>query len=91
MMTSPPSAIAGSILYIPFAAVHMSAYIDGMTETTRSNGESTQTTCRRDDRAGGFAPRRVQIAAEHAGDAVVVGHERAPATRACRETRPRDR
>ena len=46
-ITSPPSATAGSILYMPFAAVHRSSYIGGMTDSTRSYGLSTQMTWRR--------------------------------------------
>ena len=41
MTTSPPSATAGSILYMPFAAVQRSSYISGITESTRVNGLST--------------------------------------------------
>src|SRR4051812_43546780 len=46
MITSPPSATAGSILYMPLPAVHTSAYIGGITETTVLYGLSIHTMCR---------------------------------------------
>ena len=49
MITSPPSATTGSLLYVPFAAVQKSSYIAGMIASTRSYGSSTQTMWRRDE------------------------------------------
>jgi hypothetical protein len=51
MITSPPSATAGSILYMPLPAVQTSAYIGGITESTCFIGRSSQTMWRFDDKA----------------------------------------
>ncbi len=51
MMTSPPSFTAGSSLYMPLAAVQRSSYMEGITESTRSTGRSSQTTCLRAESA----------------------------------------
>ena len=51
MITSPPSATAGSILYMPLPAVQTSAYIGGITDSTCRIGRSSQTMWRFDDRA----------------------------------------
>src|SRR3974390_619931 len=51
MTTSPPSAIAGSTLYIPFAAVQRSEYSEGITDSTRLNGLSIHVMCACADRS----------------------------------------
>ena len=57
-------------LYAPFAAVHGSSYIAGMTARTRSCGLSTPIVPPRRRRRR-LLPRWVRIAAEHARHAVV--------------------
>src|SRR5689334_14806168 len=54
MTTSPPSATAGSILYMPLPAVHTSAYIGGITDNTVFIGRSSHTMWRCDDSSDAF-------------------------------------
>src|SRR5688572_25347849 len=49
MITSPPSATTGSLLYMPLPAVQRSSYIGGITASTRSYGSSTHTMWRCDE------------------------------------------
>src|SRR5689334_16079342 len=51
MITSPPSAMAGSVLYMPLAPTQTSSYIAGSTDITCWYGLSTQMTWRWADRS----------------------------------------
>src|SRR5258707_1010460 len=77
MTTSPPSATAGSVLYMPLAAVQRSSYMRGITASTRSTGSSSQMMWRRADRAA---------AARHASRGAP---QKRPATPSCVTTRAR--
>ena len=71
MTTSPPSATAGSILYMPLAATQRSSYMAGMIERTRFTGLSSQTTWRFEERSAA------------ADQASWTGPQKRPATPSC--------
>src|SRR4029453_14237172 len=84
MITSPPSATAGSILYMPLPAVHTSAYIGGITEHTVFIGLSSQTTCSCDEKPGRLFPPVAGVAEIQSRGAVLGDDER------CARRRHRD-
>ena len=74
MITSPPSATAGSILYMPLPAVHRSSYIGGITESTVFNGLSSQTMCRCDESAAACS-HASRASPKYSPAIAVLGHD----------------